>query len=248
MAASPPISIVLCKRIPFLGGARGLACTPRFSPLVRYLLSLSPRVSAKEPRQEALTLFHLLHGADLERRREPKHAGHQRQRGGAQQGAKALRLGRLLGRFGRGLGPDSTGVAPSGACRAILMPAITDARVVRSAPPRRTFFMPARVASMSLSASFRPPSLHVATVTPFARVPIVWKRIQASLRTRPRSLVSPMRATLGLRATSPKIVPPRLMPKPILCSDLTGVEAYLIAHLLSLGGEIRDSFKTIRSG
>jgi hypothetical protein len=61
-----------------------------FFARVRYLLSLSPRVSAKEPRQEAPTLFHLFHGADLKRRGEPKHAGHQRHRGGTQEGAKAL--------------------------------------------------------------------------------------------------------------------------------------------------------------
>ena len=84
------ISILLCNRFSFLSGTWRLAHTPRFSPRVRYLLSLSPQVSAKEPRQEALTLFHLFHGADLERRGEPKHAGHQRDRGGAQEGAKAL--------------------------------------------------------------------------------------------------------------------------------------------------------------
>src|SRR5215212_9595286 len=65
---------------------------------------------------------------------------------------------------GAGSVPDSTGVSPSGACRAILLPAIADAMLVRSAPPRRMFLRPAREASRSLSASLRPPSLHMATV------------------------------------------------------------------------------------
>jgi hypothetical protein len=115
---------------------------------------------------------------------------------------------------GAGSAPDSTGVAPSRACRAILIPEIADARVVRSAPPSRRFFMPTRVTSMSLSASLRPPSLHIVIVTPIARTPMVWKRAQASLRTHPHSLLSLMCATLGLRAISPKI--PKCRPR--LCS------------------------------
>src|ERR671921_892157 len=83
------ISIVLCNRFSLLGGTRALAHAPRFSPLACYLLS-SPD-SAEEPGQEAPTLFH---GADLERRGEPKDACHQRDRGGAQEGAQALRAGR----------------------------------------------------------------------------------------------------------------------------------------------------------
>src|SRR5215204_5319517 len=62
--------------------------------------SLSVFGSAKEPREEAPALFHLLHGADLERRGQPKHARHQRHRGGAQERAKALRAGSLIWRLG----------------------------------------------------------------------------------------------------------------------------------------------------
>src|SRR5215216_3816692 len=59
--------------------------------------SLSVFGSAKDPREEAPALIQLFHGADLERRGQPKHARHQRDRGGAQEGTKALRAGRLLG-------------------------------------------------------------------------------------------------------------------------------------------------------
>src|SRR5215216_943630 len=63
--------------------------------------SLSVFGSAKDPREEAPALIQLFHGADLERRGQPKHARHQRDRGGAQERAKALRAGSLLGRLGR---------------------------------------------------------------------------------------------------------------------------------------------------
>src|SRR5215212_2512472 len=99
------ISIVLC--IGFLPWRRPwrLAHTPRFPPLVLVYRVSVPGFSAEEPRQEAPTLFHLFHSADLQRRGEPKHARHQRNRGGAKKGAHALRLGCLIWRLGRGLGP-----------------------------------------------------------------------------------------------------------------------------------------------
>jgi hypothetical protein len=43
------ISIVLCNRLSFLTGTWKLAHTPRVFPLVRYLLSLSPRFQPKSP-------------------------------------------------------------------------------------------------------------------------------------------------------------------------------------------------------
>src|SRR5829696_6616491 len=81
--------------------------TPRRGPAGnrRARRSLSGFGSAKDPREEAPAFFQLFHGAALERRGQPKHAGHQHDRGGAQERAKALRAGSLIWRLGRGLGP-----------------------------------------------------------------------------------------------------------------------------------------------
>jgi hypothetical protein len=85
--------------------------------------SLSGFGSAKEPRHGALALFH---GADLQRRGEPQDACPQRDRGGTQKGAR--RCDRAAS-SGAGSAPDSTGVSPSGACRAILLPAIASSSI-----------------------------------------------------------------------------------------------------------------------
>src|SRR5215212_739254 len=88
------ISIVLC--IGFLPRRPGVGSHPPTFPLVLVYRVSVRGFSAEEPRQEALTLLQLFHSADLQCRGEPKDARHQRDRRRAQEGAKALRLGRLI--------------------------------------------------------------------------------------------------------------------------------------------------------
>src|SRR3712207_1765650 len=95
-----------------------------------------------------------------------------------------------------------------------------EATPLMTAPPSKRFFTRARAGPLSSASPFKPPSLHVMTVTAMVAKMTALKRPQDSLRTRPRSVLSLMRLMVGFRAICPKSAPPNHVARPRLWAIL----------------------------
>jgi hypothetical protein len=107
---------------------------------------------------------------------------------------------------------------------------MAETTVLKAAPPSSTSFARVRPGARSSESSLTPPRRHLGSVESIAGRFAAWKRAQASLRTRPRSLSSLMLLTLGLRETCPKNVPPNHVERPMSCATFPILEGFFIDH------------------
>src|SRR3712207_6397857 len=141
-----------------------------------------------------------------------------------------------------GLVPDLTGVAPPRELAAVLAPSRAEATVLKAAPPSSRSLVRVRPGARSSESSLTPPRRHPSSVESMAGRFAAWKRAQASLRTRPRSLWALMLLTAGLRDDLPNSVPPNHVERPRSCATFHVLEVFFIDRPLTGGRLISPLF------
>jgi hypothetical protein len=100
--------------------------------------------------------------------------------------------------------------------------------VLKEAPPRRMSLARVRPGASTCESSLRPPSRHPSKADRMAGRFAAWKRAQASLKTYPRSLWSPMLLTVGFRESCPNSVPPNHVESSRSCTTFPALEGFFI--------------------